>query len=74
MTATFEAWDKAWLIYPQAPQRAVTVREVHNDGTATITWRTWTHDPGRPNRRRAGYYGPEHTQRVPVARLAERIV
>lgn len=72
MTTTFKPWDKAWLTYPKALRRAVTVREIHGDGTVTVAWRTWTQDPGRPHRRRAGYSGPEHTQRVPVARLTQR--
>mgnify|MGYP006159135055 FL=1 len=73
-TPAFKPWDKAFLTYPKAPQRAVTVREIHDDDTVTVTWRTWTQDRGRPNRRRAGYVGPEHTQRVPLARLTARSV
>lgn len=64
--------DKVWITYPTAPRRGARVVEVHDDGTVTVAWRTWKQDPGRPHRRRAGYWGPEHRQRLSAGRLLPR--
>jgi hypothetical protein len=72
----FRPNDPVWISYPNsaAADRGAVVVDDDGGPKVKVRWQTRRPDPGRPGRRRAFYYGPEHVQSIPRERIKPRSV